>query len=292
MRRARRASIIAALSLAFALLGGCSALKLGYGQADGFAFRWLDGYVDFDDAQSLRVRDAIGAWFAWQRRAQLADYADLLLRIEAEVQADTSAERVCGWWGEVRDRIERGVEQTVPALAEVASTLKPAQFDNIERRYAKSNAEYRDDFMQPDPARRIGAMAKRVAGRAEWLYGDLDRGERERIERAVAESPQDPQLSFDERRRRQQDGVQTLRKVAAGTLQGPAAQAEIRAWLRRIERSPREAYRLQAEQTVLRNCRLAADLHNATSAAQRQTASKKLKGWAADLRALAAEAGA
>jgi len=34
---------------------------------------------------------------------------------------------------------------------------------------------------------------------------------------------------------------------------------------------------------------MAADLHNSTTLVQRQFASKKLRGWANDLRALAAE---
>lgn len=287
----RRGSIIAALCVALAFLGGCSALRLGYGQADAFAFRWFDGYADFDDAQSLRVREGLAAWFSWHRRTQLADYADLLLRVEAEVHADTTAERVCAWWSDVRSRVERGLEQTVPAFADVAATLKPGQVENIERRYAKSNAEFRVDFMQADPSRRVREMVKRMAGRAEWLYGDLDRDQRERLARAVADSPFDPKLAFDERRQRQQDGLQTLRRLAGGAVQGAAAQSEIRAWLQRIDRSPRETYRLQAERLVQHNCRFAAELHNGTSAAQRQLASKRLKGWAADLRALAADAG-
>ncbi len=66
-------------------------LKLGYGQASGFGFRWLDRYADFDDAQSLRLRTGLDEWFAWHRRSQLPDYADLLARARTEVLADVSA---------------------------------------------------------------------------------------------------------------------------------------------------------------------------------------------------------
>ena len=51
------------------LFSGCGlALRLGYNQGPSLAFRWLDGYAEFDDAQSLRVRTAldgleqVGAW--------------------------------------------------------------------------------------------------------------------------------------------------------------------------------------------------------------------------------------
>src|SRR4051812_22737216 len=105
-----RAAIIAALCLAFASLSGCSAIRLAYGQADGLVFRWLDRYVDFDGPQAYRVREALGAWFAWHRRTQLPDYAELLTSLETDVLADTTAARVCALWSEVRQRIDRGFD--------------------------------------------------------------------------------------------------------------------------------------------------------------------------------------
>ena len=133
---------------------------------------------------------------------------------------------------------------------------------------------------------------KRLSGhRAESIYGDLDEAQRARVAGWLAESPYDPQLAFDERQRRQQDAVHLLRRVSAATLGGEAARAEIRAYLQRVDPSPREGYRVYAEGLVRFNCRLAADIHNGTTLAQRQEAVRKLRGWGADLRALAADGG-
>jgi hypothetical protein len=286
-----RVAIIAALCAAFASLSGCSAIRLAYGQADSLVFRWLDRYADFDGPQTLRVRSALDDWFAWHRRTELPGYADLLSRVEAEVMADTTPARVCALWAEVRQRIDRAVEQALPPIVEIAATLKPVQFASIDERYAKSNAEYRDEFMHADPVKRKRETVKRIAGRAEWLYGDIPRAQRERIAASLGEAPLDPELAYQERRRRQQDALQTLRRVADGTWSEAIARAEVRAWVQRIERSPREAYRAQSERAIQHNCRVAADLHNGTSEAQRQVASKKLRGWASELRMLAAEAG-
>jgi hypothetical protein len=286
-----RAAIIAALLALTTLLGGCSALRFGYGQADVFAFRWLDGYVDFDAVQARRVRQALDAWFAWNRKTQLDDYARLLGRLEDAVPLDTTPEKVCGWWDEVRVRIDRGLEQAVPAIADVTATLRPAQIENVEQHYAKSNREFRDDFMQADPARRLRESARRTISRAESLYGDLDRAQSDRIRASLARSPYDAAMAYEERLRRQQDSVQVLRRIAAGGLDADAAQAEIRGYIQRAERSPREPYRRYAEQLVRDNCRLAADIHNLTTPEQRKVAARRLKGWGDDLRALAAEAG-
>ena len=284
-----RAAIIAALSAVLVLISGCSAIGLVYKQADALAFRWLDRYADFDDAQSLRVREAIAAWFSWHRRTQLPDYADLLTSVEADVLADTTAERICTLWSEVRSRIDRGLDQAMPAIVDVAMSLKPVQLTSIEQRFVKTNAEYRDEFMQADPVKRSRETVKRIANRAEWLYGDIGKSQRERIGLSVGESPFDADLTFDERYRRQQDSLQTLRRVAGGSVHEVTARSEIGAWLQRVERSPRETFRTYGDRLVRHNCRMAADLHNSTTLAQRQFASKKLKGWASDLREIAAD---
>ena len=68
------------------------------------------------------------------------------------------------------------------------------------------------------------------------------------------------------------------------------AEAEIQAYVERLERSPRYEYRRNAEGPLDYNCAFAAALHNATSSEQRRTAAARLRGYEMDLRALAAEA--
>ena len=51
--------------------------------------------------------------------------------------------------------------------------------------------------------------------------------------------------------------------------------------------SRREAYRAYQQRLIAYNCSFAADIHNATTAAQRQQAVKKFKGWEDDLRLIA-----
>jgi hypothetical protein len=102
-----RRSIIAALATALIVaLPGCSMVKLGYEQAGTLAFRWLDRYVEFDDAQSLRVRRALDDTLAWHRRTQLPEYLQLLARAEAEVVGEATPERMCAWAADIKGRVE------------------------------------------------------------------------------------------------------------------------------------------------------------------------------------------
>ena len=290
-RRSRfRVAIIAALCGVALLVGGCSALRIGYSQAADLTYWWLDGYADFNDDQTRRVREALAQWFVWHRRTQLPEYAQQLARAQTELRADTTAGRVCEWQGEVFRRARIGFEQAAPAAAEWALSVTPAQLQHIERRYAKTNAEFRDEYLQEDLGKRFEATMKRTVDRAESLYGRLDDAQRARVAEAMARSPFDPELWLAERQQRQQDALQMLRRLTADGASREQALAALRVYVDHLERSPRDAYQRYAERLSEFNCGFAAGLHNATSPAQRRTAASKVGGWEGDLRALAAEA--
>jgi hypothetical protein len=286
-----RRSIIGVLATALVLATtGCSLIKLGYGQASGLAYRWLDRYVDFDNEQSLKVRRALDDALAWHRRTQLPDYVQLLARAETEVGADTTPERMCAWAGELRSRIEPVLQQLAPTIADVARTLSPAQLANIEKRFAETNEEYRDDHLQRNPERRRKAEVRREVERAEMLYGRLDAAQRDLVAYSVTTSPYDAEVAYAERRERQQDVLSLVRRLREANGGADDAVAQVRAYLGGIDRSPRESYRRYAERVAAHRCALASELHNSASVAQRSEAAKKLAGYRADARELMGDA--
>ena len=283
-----RTLIIAALCAALAALGGCSALRIGYSQAPDLAYWWLDGYVDFNDAQTPRVRDALAQWFAWHRRTQLPDYATQLARAQVELAVDTTPARACEWQGEFIKRAQAAWERALPATADLVSSFTPQQIQRIEGRYAKANNEFRDEFLQADPRKRAEITLKRAIDRAETFYGRLDERQRTRLSEALQRSPFDPDAWYAERVQRQQSILQMLRRFNGDGAAREPLLAALRAQAEQMEHSPREAYRRYAERLADFNCQLAATLHNATTPAQRRVAAGKLAGWEGDLRALVA----
>ena len=271
-----------------ALVGGCSALRIGYSTAPDLVYWWLDRYIDFNSTQTPRAREAIQQWFAWHRRTQVPDYAAQLARAQTEVLADTNAARVCEWQAEVVKRGHTAFDRIAPAAADLALSVTPEQIKYLDQRYAKYNAEFRDDYLQPDPRKRAEETVKRTVDRAETLYGRLDDAQRARIAEGLARSPFDAEMWFAERRLRQAEVLQILRKLGAEKAGREQALAEMRVYVERLERSPREAYRRYSARLAEFNCGFAASLHNATTASQRRTAADKLAGWESDLRAIAA----
>lgn len=272
-----------------ALLGGCSALRIGYNQAPDLLYWYLDGYVDFNGAQTPRVREALTQWLAWHRRSQLPDYAALLARAQTEVLADTTAARACEWQREVIVRADVAFDRAAPAAAEFLLTVTLQQVAHVERRQAKANDEFRDDYLQSDPRKRAEATLRRTVERAESLYGRLTDVQRARMAEALPRSPFDPEAWLAERRVRQQEALALMRRFGGDTTAREPAEAALRAYVQRLERSPREPYRRYAERLSAFNCAFAATLHNGTNAAQRRTAADKLAGWEGDVRSLLAE---
>jgi len=130
---------------------------------------------------------------------------------------------------------------------------------------------------------------KQFLERGEMIYGRLDEPQRAVLRRQLEQSIFDPQRILAERQRRQQDALQTLRKVAGQPIALSDARKLLRAYLERTENSPDAAYRSYQEALIDEACRNIAALHNATSPAQREAAVRRLRGYQRDVRELSAQ---
>jgi Family of unknown function (DUF6279) len=284
------------IGLAFAvLLVGCSVLRIGYSQAPTFAYWWIDGYVDLNDEQTPKLRDAIDRWFDWHRRVEMPRYAALLARAQREVMEPTlSTGQLCAWRDEAQRRLDAALDEATPAFATLMVSLTPEQIRHMERKMAKDGDELKADFAQTDKAERAKASFKRTLERYENLYGKLDDAQRAKLAQLLAASPFDAERWLGERERRNSGLVAMLKNVStAGRDTTPAqaqaqAQAAVRVLAERALRSPRPEYRAYQERLTQENCTLASAMHNATTPAQRQYARDKLKGWEDDVRLIAA----
>lgn len=274
--------------MALWLLGGCTAVRLGYNNGPQLAWWWLDGYVDFDREQAPLAREALDRWFEWHRPSQLPEYAAFLASAQQAVLAPTTPAEVCRWQAAVRDKLEPAIDRALVHAADLLPRLGETQWRHIEQRYAKGMEAMREDFLQPDLAVRQKQSLKRARERAEQLYGTLDEAQSRVIAAGVAASPFDAQVWLAERQRRHRDTMQTLRRLAAERADRDQRLAALRALAERMERSSDPAYRAYQQVLADYNCKLAAQIHNAAAPAQRQRARDKLKGWEDDMRALVA----
>ncbi|UUX96440.1 DUF6279 family lipoprotein [Aquabacterium sp. J223] len=288
-----RSRIIGGVFIALSLLlAGCGmALKLGYNQGPTLAYWWLNGYVDFDDAQSRQAKRAIDQWFRWHRAEQLPEIARSVERLRVEAQQPTiTPQAVCRWQAEGRRLTQVAWQQAIPPLADLALTLEPEQLNRMEKRFAKNDDKYRDKFLPPKPQDRVKARAKQWEERLEMVYGSLDGAQQERLRQALAASPHDGEAWLAERRAAQAEVLRSLRSLQAqraGVANVAALKPQAEALLRRLGEqalhSPREAWRAQQDSAREHDCALIAQMHNTMSPAQREHAQRKLRDWEGDL---------
>lgn len=286
MSKVKTAIIGLLILLAGPFLTGCSALRLGYANGSTVAWFWIDGYFDFSRSQAPEVQRKLDAWFVWHRSSQLPDYAALLAAAQSEVAEPTTPAAACRWAERARELVEPALQRAVTDFADLVPGLGEAQWRHLERRYAKMLDEMRNDYLQPDAEVRLRESVKRAVDRAEQLYGPLDEPQVRIIRAGVAASPFNAELWLVDRQRRQRDVLQTLRKLQAERADAVQRVAALKGLMARSEKSPNPEYRAYQIKLTDYNCGFAAQIHNATSAAQRQKARDKLKGWEADVRSL------
>jgi len=277
------------IGVALLLLTGCSALRLGYSNGPQLAWWWLDGYVDFSSEQAPQVKAALAQWFEWHRKTQLPEAATLLASAAVQVGEPTTAAAVCRWQQVLAEQLDPAVERALQHGADLLPGLGEPQFRHLEQRYAKSNAEMRADFAQAAPAERLKASIERAIERSEMLYGKLDEPQRRIIVAGVTASPFDADGWLAEIERRQRETLQTLRRLTAEKADRDQRLTALRALAQGYQNSSSPTYRAYRARLTDHNCALAAQVHNATTPAQRASARDKLKGWEADVRSLVAQ---
>ena len=284
-------SLLSLLLLA-ALLAACSAVKLAYNQAPDLAYWYLDHYLDFNGAQSVQVKEDLEKLQTWHRRTQLPAYIDTLQRLKQQMPGDVDAGQACEAFADVRGKAMVVFEQAQAAVSQLAGTLSAEQLALLERRFAKGDASYREDFMEASPEASRKKRYKQAVKRARMLYGRLDDRQEALIAQAVDQSRFDAARSYAERLRRQRDALQAMRMASAARQTGgsaaESASMAVRAVVERSLNSPDAAYRDYLDALTRDGCRNFAALHNSTSAAQRNHAVQVMTGYERDLKALLA----
>jgi hypothetical protein len=280
--------IIGGLALAVAL-AGCSAVKLGYNNLPDLAWWWLDGYMDFSDAQRTPVKDELTRLHQWHRSTELPRYAELLARVEQMAAADTTPEQVCRLADEARIRFLALAAQSEGAIAAIAPLLAPEQLRHLAQRYESNAKDFRKEWVDVPLAERRERHYKQFLQRLEDTYGRLDDAQRAVLRQRIEASRFEPSQVLSEMRRRQADTLQTLRQLRAG-VPPQEARLQVKALVDRGQSPPDADARRYREAVTEDNCALVAAVHNATTPSQRQSAARRLRAYQRDLADLVSSA--
>ena len=273
-----------------ASLIGCSAVKLAYNNLPEFSYWWLDGYVDFNGAQTPRVKEQLAQLLERHRRSELPKILALVENAEKLAPSDVTPAQVCAASDALRDSLlATAVDASVPA-AELALGLGDAQLKQIEAKLAKNNAQYASDWLERSVERQHRKRYDTFLERSEDFYGTLDDAQRKLLRQMADRSIFDPRRVDAERRQRQREGLTMLRGFANSGARPADVQAALVAYAQRIAEPPAGAWRDHQRAVLQESCNNIAQLHNATRPAQRDQAVRRLQAYAQDIRDLIAAA--
>lgn len=281
----RLAGIILAIAAALAL-SACSTVKLGYSTLPNVVWWWLDSYVDFDDQQESRVQDEIAALHAWHRKQELPRLVDLLFRMEQIAPGEITGPQACAIVAEVQQRGRALWERAESGVATIAIGLHQRQLRHLARKYRSNEERYRKEWLALPRPEQEEKRFKQLLERMEMLYGSLDEPQQAVLRQRIAATMWDPERIHAEWQRRKQEQLQMLGRIARPGTTTAEARLQLRAWFDQLQKPSAAAYGAYQQALLDENCATFAAVHQSTTAAQRDHAMRRLRGWQRDLRDL------
>lgn len=280
---------VVGLVLVGLLMAGCSTVKLAYNQAPQLLSWQLNRYLDLTLPQAERVRDELADLHRWHRDTLLPEHAGLLQKLRQQLPAPMSAEQACRAYADLRTQIDQLLARAEPSLVWLASDLSEAQIRSLQKKQADSNADWKKEWLDLPPDKLREHRYQLLLSRTEDFYGTLQEPQKAALRSYIAQSSFDPQRTYAERQRRQQDLVQVLRKIAAERGNTEQARTLLRGYLARLNTSPDAAYQRYAATLVDEGCAGFALVHSAMTPAQRLQAVASIGAYEQDFIALAAQ---
>jgi len=273
-----------ALALLLALLPACSAVRIGYNQADALLAWMADDYFDLDAAQKQDFDSRIKRLLQWHRHEQLPDYARFLDEVKRRGRQQFTADDVTWMVNGVKARYRVIAQRGAGDAAELLATMTPDNLQALEKHFEKVNQkfirEYKATGTQEERKRsRLQRTLKLVR---EWA-GSLTREQEQRITALNDAIPSADDLRHKDRLRRQKEFLTLLNLRHDKTRFAP----QLRAWLSNWEdgRSP-DYEKVQAKIFDLRVA-LYLEVEQMLTPKQREHVLQRLQSYIDDIRALA-----
>jgi hypothetical protein len=216
------------VALCVAALGGCSLLRVGYGQFDTYAAWTADRYFDLDAGQRQEFLNYFDRLHAWHRYEQLPDYAAFLGETKSRVQKGITRDDVAWVTEGAKARYRTILRRMAPDAAAMLMTITPAQIEALQRRWDYDNRRFIREYRLEDGLdEQRQARVERVLSRIQDWTGSLSTEQESRIAAMAKALPLIHGLRHQDRLRRQREFLELM----ARRKDARRFAAELRDWL-------------------------------------------------------------
>jgi hypothetical protein len=285
----RRLALLLAAGL---VLQSCSAVRLGYGNADSLVRWWVDQYVNMSPEQDTLARERLVRIHAWHRQTQLPDYVAVLRQSQKLVAGQPNAADLLAL-GDGMIHLGRTLaEQTTPDIADFLATLVPEQIERMTERLADKNLEYaREANLADGEAGQRKARYTRLLERVEYWFGNFSSEQKTALRRMIDGQSTGSQFWYDERLRRQREWLSLARQVQRERPPRDLVMKLLRDYAARFDMPVDPARLAQAQALRRASAELAVAVLAMTTPTQRAHAQHKLGDLMRDFTELSRETG-
>lgn len=277
------------LAFVMVLAAGCSTIRFTYNHGDTLLYWWLNAYIDIDSDQSDWVKKDIDNLFQWHRTTQLRDYAGLLTKMQRQLaDGNVTQDELLADYRDIKARTELLAFKALPQLADLAMSIKPEQVAQLEKKFAKNNADFRKKFMSGSVQDQQDARFKKAMEQLNLWFGSFSRDQEAQLRKASDARPLDNEIWLQERMLRQKKIVALLRRIQQEKLSKEQTMSAIHNLLRdmldRMEAPERKAF---FDAYVDNTAKFIITAVRLTTPEQKTHAQQRMQGWINDFNALA-----
>jgi hypothetical protein len=276
--------VLAWLALASLLaLAGCSAIQVGYNNADTL-IHWRAGrYFDFEGDTKAEFERRVQRFLAWHRKTELPRYAVFANEMADRLARGVSQADLVWGYDSLQSHLRQSVRAGAGEIADLLDGLTPAQLERFQQRLEKENSDYAKEYgLRQAPEERRARRVKRNIERMEDWFGTLTDAQVERIAAYAKRAPLDDQLRDRDRRR--------LQRELLAMLRAKEARKRLAQWSVAWDQNREPAFEAQRSANLQEYYGMLLDLDKTLTPEQRGRAVKRLRSFAADFSALAAAA--
>ena len=284
LRRAWHHRPWVALVAVLIALSGCSALQLGYNNADTL-LHWRGGqYFDFQGEQKADFERRVQRFLAWHRKSEVPGYARLAEELAQRLARGVSQADLVWGYDAFQAQLRRSLRAGTTEIGPLLDGLSAAQIERFQDRLEKENRDFAKEYgLGESPEDRRSMRVTRNIKRLEDWFGPLTDAQIERIQAYSTKAPLDVEYHDRDRKRLQRELLDMLR--AKETRQ------KLVQWAVAWDQNRDPVFEALRKENLREYYSMLLDLDKTLSPDQRTRAVKRLRGFGDDFTALAAAAG-
>jgi hypothetical protein len=266
------------------ILGGCTALRLAYDNADTYLLYRANSYLDLDAKMSDELDERIDEFFAWHRKNALPHYARISEEAAKRLADGLSREDIVWGYDSLVAHARQSLRVAAERIAPILDRLTPQQVAHLEKRFADDNRKFAREYLRGSEQDRRKRRAKRLEERLEDWVGNLSQAQLEKVKAFSERTALYDELRERDRKRLQSELLDMVRKHEA--------QKRLPELAANWDKGRDPAHAAASEKFRQEYYALLLDLDKTMTQEQRTRAQANFRRYAEDFKILARRAGA